>query len=607
MFPRIAKSAASFSHVLNFEACDNGVDARITTTGGANWTRVNGAGNVVAVTGARIDHNPVGRTNHSPNNSWVGAAAGAPGTLPNLWAWFTSTGLNRQIVGVGVEGGRRYMDLRIYGTATSGGTLVLYTSQIAALTGQTWTTSMYIRVVAGTAAPLAYYLNIAEYTSGGAYIRESFSAPLTLATSGPLANARQAFTRTLSGGGTVANLGSQLYMIVSNGAVVDVTLRLAVQQTERAAAASADIFTFGSAVTVFDSLGLLQEPTVRNETRNNTMLGVVAGSPGTPPLRWNLGTSSGTFTRTIVGSGVEDGIPYVDIRCQFTGASPNAVAIAWESPTQIAALAGETWTTQAYLRVVAGSFANLDAIIYINELNVSGTYLTNSTSTILTVTGAALKTQLLKHTRTLTDGLTRYVHPGIYFYNGSGVADVTIRIGAPQAAKLLFATAPVLTSDAALTATPATHFLSGSNFSSYFTPQGTYLIEFTPYALTNLDVYWGIGQANVFGNSMYLVNNAGSLGLYVISGGVAQATLDLGPLVAGTRYKVGISYQAGEIAARVNGGTERVSSGAMPAVIDTEGLLVTPWNGGASYPAAHMHVRKYKPVPGRGDLYALTV
>lgn len=29
--------------------------------------------------------------------------------------------------------------------------------------------------------------------------------------------------------------------------------------------------------------------------------------------------------------------------------------------------------------------------------------------------------------------------------------------------------------------------------------------------------------------------------------------------------------------------------------------------GGASYPAAHMHVRKYKPVPGRGDLYALTV
>lgn len=166
-----------------------------------------------------------------------------------------------------------------------------------------------------------------------------------------------------------------------------------------------------------------------------------------------------------------------------------------------------------------------------------------------------------------------------------------------------FATSPILS---AATATPATHFISGAAFAQYFANQGTYLIEFTPYALTNNEVYWGIGQASVFNNSMYLVNSAGSLYLIVYSAGVNTAALDLGVLVAGTRYKVGISYQAGEIAARVNGGVERVSSGAMPAVIDTEGLLTTPWNGGSSYPAAHMHRRRFRPYPSRGQLYQLT-
>lgn len=166
-----------------------------------------------------------------------------------------------------------------------------------------------------------------------------------------------------------------------------------------------------------------------------------------------------------------------------------------------------------------------------------------------------------------------------------------------------FATSPILS---AATATPATHFINGAAFAQYFANQGTYLIEFTPYALTNNEVYWGIGQASVFNNSMYLVNSGGSLFLIVYSAGVNTAALDLGVVVAGTRYKVAISYKSGEIAARCNGGTERVSSGAMPAVIDTEGLMTTPWNGGSGYPAAHMHRRRFRPYPSRGQLYQLT-
>ena len=605
VFGGLARSTEGWTHDLNFEACDGAVDPRITTTAGANRTRVNGAGNVVAASGARVDHSPLGRTNYSPNNSWVGAVAGAPGTLPDLWAWFTSTGLSREIVGVGMEGGRRYMDLRIYGTATSGGALVLYTSQIAALTGQTWTTSMYIRVVAGTAAPLAYYLNIAEYTSGGAYIRESFSAPLTLATSGPLENARQAFTNTLSGGGTVANLGAQLYMIVSNGAVVDVTLRLAVQQTERAAAASADIFTFGSAVTVYDSKGLLQEPDNVSGVSNASTTGAVVGTPGTLPTYWARDKSAGQNIE-VVAIGVENGLAYVDLRFWSAANDRGYVGVLFEPYATAAATPGQARYASLHVKHVGGTLTATHLLIH--RATNAASAVTADTSVAFTppASSANLLTSRYGIGQTMP-ALTAFVLPIYVAGLTVGPAfDYTLRFALPNVGLGSFVQSAVASSGTPLTATPAPHFLSGSNFSSYFTPQGTYLIEFTPYALTNNEVYWGIGQASVFNNSMYLVNSAGSLYLIVYSAGVNTAALDLGVLVAGTRYKVGISYQAGEIAARVNGGTERVSSGAMPAVIDTEGLLTTPWNGGSSYPAAHMHRRRFRPYPSRGQLYQLT-
>ena len=94
--------------------------------------------------------------------------------------------------------------------------------------------------------------------------------------------------------------------------------------------------------------------------------------------------------------------------------------------------------------------------------------------------------------------------------------------------------------------------------------------------------------------------------LIVYSGGVNTAALNLGAMVAGNRYKVAISMQAGEIAARCNAGAEQLSAGAMPLVVNNEAILCTPWNGGSSYPAAWMRQRRYWPRARRADLLSLS-
>lgn len=49
-------------------------------------------------------------------------------------------------------------------------------------------------------------------------------------------------------------------------------------------------------------LGLLVEPQRTNSIRNNSMQGAVAGTPGTPPTNWTMGTANG-ISREILGLG----------------------------------------------------------------------------------------------------------------------------------------------------------------------------------------------------------------------------------------------------------------------------------------------------------------
>src|SRR5262249_19050735 len=107
-----------------------------------------------------------------------------------------------------------------------------------------------------------------------------------------------------------------------------------------------------------------------NSLRNNTMTGAVAGSPGTLPTNWTVSGFVG-LTQTIVGTGTNNGIGYIDI--QFSGTTGGTTgAINFESATQIAAANTQIWALSSFLALVGGSFTNVTAIKYSVLENTAG-------------------------------------------------------------------------------------------------------------------------------------------------------------------------------------------------------------------------------------------
>jgi hypothetical protein len=137
--------------------------------------------------------------------------------------------------------------VRYSGTPNSTGALGLqYTANttIVAANAQTWTTSHYMALVAGSMSNATLATRVNEGTSAGAYINGSgtnFTPNATLT--------RYSHTRTLNGGGTVARIWGGFDLTVTNGLAVDLTLDIAEPQLEQGAFASSVIQTTSAAAT----------------------------------------------------------------------------------------------------------------------------------------------------------------------------------------------------------------------------------------------------------------------------------------------------------------------------------------------------------------------
>lgn len=174
--------------------------------------------------------------------------------------------------------------------------------------------------------------------------------------------------------------------------------------------------------------GLLVEPARTNGIRNNTGQGVAAGSPGTLPTNWTASGGAG-LTRTVVGTGVEDGIEYVDIR--WAGTPSSTLFINLESSTQIAALNGQTWTNSIYPKLAGGSVTGVTFSVNIAENNSGGTALA-VTGQSFVPTNAALRTQRVSVTRTFNQATTAFTLPYMPLSFTGVAVDFTLRFGLPQ-------------------------------------------------------------------------------------------------------------------------------------------------------------------------------
>ena len=356
--------------------------------------------------------------------------------------------------------------------------------------------------------------------------------------------------------------------------------------------------------------GLLIEEQRTNSIRNNTMVGAVAGTPGTVPTNWLASTPSNGLNRQVVGAGTENGIAYLDVRYSGTTSAASLTAIYWESATQVAAASGQTWTNSVYVALVGGSTANTTGVVVgIDENNGAGGFLTGSSTTFVPSAGG-LSGKRVSHTRTLTNASTAFVWTYMFFSYGNGAAiDITLRIGLPQLEQGAFATSVIPTTTTALTR--SADVASVNTLTPWFNAaQGTLFVEVVglmPNTLSGNRAFASLSD-NTYNNSISLMKGSGisEWRNEIYSSGSVQASFVFATYIQSAAAKLAIAYQANDANSAVNGTVSTTDTTVtVPTVNKLE--LRDPTGASGGQPTCYIRRLAYYPRPFAGaQLQALT-
>lgn len=193
--------------------------------------------------------NEPARTNGIRNNTTVGGVAGSPGTAPTLVGLSAAPAGVTRTISFGTEDGFEYIDVSYAGTPTSSSALTLngaISSSIAGTSGQTFTNSMYGRLVAGSFTNVALEIRVLGRLGGGSTSESTVST--ISPTSAALRTQRYSITRTMTNPLTVT-VDGYFAANYTNALPFDFTLRIGLQQIELGSDASSPIKTSSAAVT----------------------------------------------------------------------------------------------------------------------------------------------------------------------------------------------------------------------------------------------------------------------------------------------------------------------------------------------------------------------
>jgi hypothetical protein len=327
---------------------------------------------------------------------------------------------------------------------------------------------------------------------------------------------------------------------------------------------AANVPRFDHNPVTLESLGLLVEEQRTNSIRNNTMVGAVAGTPGTLPTNWSIsGSGLGTLTQQVVNTGTVNGITYVDVR--FSGTASNGdFALAQEPTAEIVAANTQNWAASVWLAVVGGSTANIASLaMNIVERTSAGTFVAQQSSANLL---GSLGSSLNRFTAvfTLAGGATvARIQPRFlnFSYLSGAAIDITLRIGMPQLEQGAFVTSVIRTTGTAATRTASLADVINQAIANNIR---TLFLEFrSPASGTRGVVSLNDNTAN---ERAAVITSGTDPRLVVHDGGVEQANINGGTVTANQRTRIAVRINANDFAISINGGT---------VVTDTSGTLPT--------------------------------
>ena len=211
---------------------------------------------------------------------------------------------------------------------------------------------------------------------------------------------------------------------------------------------------------VWDSLGNGINAVIlaTNSIRNNTMVGAVAGTPGTVPTNWSAHIFSvpppSVLSYAVIGTGTDDGIPYIDIRVFGTfeaGTNRREFCVSAELLDSISISLGQTWTHSCYAKIVAGSQTGISAgeLLLVGHDLIRNTEVFYSPFSYSSLTGPLSECRV-SQTCTFGNASTIFAYPRIdvNFTDEANAIDFTLRIGMPQMQRGEYVTPPIATTNA---------------------------------------------------------------------------------------------------------------------------------------------------------------
>jgi hypothetical protein len=328
-------------------------------------------------------------------------------------------------------------------------------------------------------------------------------------------------------------------------------------QLELGSTASTYIPTTTAAVTVapprITDAGYLPEEARTNSIRNNTMVGAVAGTPGTAPTNWQVTANGNGLSTQIVATGTDSvtGAPYAEVRFFGTTSSAVAAQIKFEATNGIAATNAQAWTASVYAALVAGSVSGFSAgpVLQFDMNNSVPTYVGNSSNVAVAATSTMTRGTL---TFTTNQATTAYVTPYISITPGSGKAvDFTLRVSLPQMELGSFATSPIPTTSVAVTRAADVGYISGLTVPT----TGTMLATANVPA-TAVDQFLGYASDGTLSNRIFVnVSGSGGQGRGGIFASNVGNTIAGATVMAGAVGSVAMAYAPGAQSVAANGGT----------------------------------------------------
>ncbi|QYY30297.1 hypothetical protein K2O51_23290 [Cupriavidus pinatubonensis] len=318
--------------------------------------------------------------------------------------------------------------------------------------------------------------------------------------------------------------------------------------------------------------GLLIEEQRVNVIRNNSMVGAVAGAPGTMPTNWNVGGFAG-LTRQITAVGVEDGIPYFEVR--MSGTTGDTVGAFFVDPTPtVAGANGQVWSQSTFCVLVAGSLSGISIKHGLYQHDAAQAYLsTVNGPNFVPPSGGKLSAAWRSDAITANRPETAYLRYGLVasYANGATV-DFTLRIGAPQFELGTFATSTILTTGAQVTRAVDSAIITDLSKIGFNPSEGTVVIGGECYnanavqqggSSPRLMVLYSSANSNE-NMSMYRSSAGNQAGASITTGGAGYPVV--GPVIpSGSKFKLAFAYKSGDNALCLNG-----------AVVNTLGQMTLP-------------------------------